>query len=140
MKYRNFDLDHEEIQELLNMSDSVLGVVVDIVKEQSLTMPLEKIDMYSVSEVIMKEVEEEALRNTTAGKFRQLELAIKQCGCSTEEACKAAQKLGEALNSVPPYNYERRKSVCILGIIKTAIIVMTLLSIIFLLSKQFMLW
>ena len=139
MKYRNFDLDYEELQELLNMSDSVLGVVVDIVKEQSLTMPLEKIDMYSVSDVIMKEVDDEALRNT-AGKLRQLGWAIKQCGCSTEEACKAAQKLGELLNSVPPYNYERRKSVCILGIIKTAIIVMALLSIILFISKQFMLW
>lgn len=131
MKYRNFDLDNEELQELLNMSDSVLGVVVDVVKEQSRTMPLKEIDMYSVSKVIWEEVEEEALRNTTAGKFRELGEAIKQCGCSTEEACKAAQKLGEAFNSVP-YNYERRKSVCILGIIKTAVIVMTLLSLIWL--------
>lgn len=136
MKYRNFDLDNEDLQELLNMSDSVLGVVVDIVKEQSRTMPLEKIDMYSVSEVLMKEVEEEALRNTTAGKFRQLGEAIKQCGCSTEEACKAAQKLGEALNAVPPYHYERRKSVCILGIIKTAVIIMALLSLIWLVIQE----
>lgn len=136
MKYRNFDLDNEDLQELLNMSDSVLGVVVDIVKEQSRTMSLEKIDMYSVSEVIMKEVEEDALRNTTAGKFRQLGEAINQCGCSTEEACKAAQKLGEALKSVPPYKYERSKSVCILGIIKTAVIVMALLSLIWLILQN----
>ena len=135
MKYRNFDLDNEELQELLDMSDSVLGVVVDVVKEQSRTMPLKKIDMYSVSEVIMKEVEEEALRNTTAGKFRELGEAINQCGCSTEEACKAAQKLGEAFNSVP-YHYERRKSVCILGIIKTAVIVMALLSLIWLILQN----
>lgn len=76
--------------------------------------------------------EEEALRNTTAGKFRELGEAIKQCGCSTEEACKAAQKLGEVFNSVPPFRYERRKSVCILGIIKIAVIVMALLSLIWL--------
>lgn len=132
MKYRNFDLDNEELQELLNMSDSVLGVVVDIVKEQSRTMPLKEIDMYSVSEVIMKEVEEDALRNTTAGKFRELGEAINQCGCSTEEACKAAQKLGEAFKSVPPYHYDRWKRVYILGIIKTAVIVMALLSLIWL--------
>lgn len=136
MKYRNFHLDNEDLQELLNMSDSVLGVVVDIVKEQSRTMSLEKIDMYSVSEVIMKEVEEEALRNTTAGKFRELGEAINQCGCSTEEVCKTVQKIGEALNSVPPYHYERRKSVCILGIIKTAVIVMALLSLIWLILQN----
>lgn len=132
MKYRNFDLDNEELQELLNMSDSVLGVVVDVVKEQSRTMPLKEIDMYSVSKVIWEEVEEEALCNTTAGKFRELGEAINQCGCSTKEACKAAQKLGEAFNSIPPYHYERRKSVCILGIIKTAVIIMALLSLIWL--------
>lgn len=121
MKYRNFDIDDAEPKELLNMSDSVPGVVVDIVKEQS-------------RKVLQKEnveaEEQEALRNTTAGKLQELGEAIKQLGVSTEEACKATQALGRAYNSVPPYHYERRKSVCILGIIKIAIMVLALLSLI----------
>ena len=117
MKYRNFDIDDSEPKELLNMSDSVPGVVVDIVKEQSRKV-LQKENV--------KAEEQEALRNTTAGKLQELGEAIKQLGVSTEEACKATQELGRAFN----YHYERRKSVCILGIIKTAIIVLALLSII----------
>lgn len=64
---------------------------------------------------------EEALRNTTAGKFAELGKAIQQCGVSLDDACKAAQELGKALNSVPPYSYQRRISVWVRGIIKTAI-------------------
>lgn len=69
---------------------------------------------------------EEALRNTTAGKFAELGKAIQQCGVSLDDACKATQKLGKAFNTVPPYQY-RRTTACIRGIVKTAWIVMCLL-------------
>lgn len=119
MKYRNFDIDDAELKELLNLSDSVPGVVVDIVKEQS---------RKGLQEENVEAEEQEALRNTTAGKLQELGEAIKQLGVSTEEACKATQALGRAYNSVPPYHYERRKSVCIL--VKIAIMVLALLSLI----------
>ena len=111
MKYRNFDIDDAELKELLNLSDSVPGVVVDIVKEQS---------RKGLQEENVEAEEQEALRNTTAGKLQELGEAIKQLGVSTEEACKATQALGRA--------YERRKSVCIL--VKIAIMVLALLSLI----------
>lgn len=79
---------------------------------------------------IRKDDLEHELRNTTVGQFRKLGEAISQLGVSFEDACKATQSLGEAFNSVPPYHYERRKSVCVIGVIKTAVIVLTLLSLI----------
>lgn len=69
---------------------------------------------------------EEALRNTTAGKFAELGKAIQQCGVSLDDACKATQELGKAFNSVPPYQY-RRTTACVRGIVKTIWVVMCLL-------------
>ena len=69
---------------------------------------------------------EEALSNTTAGKFAELCKSIQQCGVSLDDACKATQELGKAFNSVPPYQYIRTTA-CVRVILKTIWVVMCLL-------------
>lgn len=69
---------------------------------------------------------EEALRNTTIGKFAELSKAIHQCAASLDDAYNADKKLREAFNSVPPYRY-KRTTVCAIGIIKKVLIVISLL-------------
>ena len=47
--------------------------------------------------------EEEALKNTTAGQFRELSRSISEMGASCTDAMNAAAKFGKMLNAVPPY-------------------------------------
>lgn len=68
----------------------------------------------------------EALRNTTAGQFAELEKAVHQCAASLDDVCNAAKNLRETFNSVPPYQY-RRTTVCAIGIIKKVLILISLL-------------
>ena len=69
---------------------------------------------------------EDALCNTTAGQFAELEKAIHQCAASLDDVCNAAKNLRKAFNSVPPYQY-RRTTVCAICIIKKVLVLISLL-------------
>lgn len=49
-----YNLDEYEKDALLDMPDGTLEVVVDIIKDMVTKMPLHEIDIYSVSEEILK--------------------------------------------------------------------------------------
>lgn len=57
---------------------------------------------------------EDAIRNTTAGQFRELSKAI--------------QKLGVAMNAVPPYSRIKTNQISIFRIVKVAVVVMAIVS------------
>lgn len=52
-------------------------------------------------------IEQEALKNTTAGKVSELQDNINRCGIPLRDLVKASQFLGDQLNSVPPFTYHR---------------------------------
>lgn len=80
--------------------------------------------------------EKEALSNTTVGQFKELSKAVNQLGvASTEDLYKAVQELGKAMNSVPPYTSEKRTDVSIFGIIKKAVALMALFSVLYILAR-----
>lgn len=56
MKY---NLDEYEKDALLNMPDGTLQVIVDIIKDMVYVVPLNEIDIYSVSEKILELYPEE---------------------------------------------------------------------------------
>lgn len=77
---------------------------------------------------------EDALRNTTAGKFNELGKAMQQIGeISLEEFSAAVQKIGRRMNAVPPYekNWKDvgRSRISVFHIMKIAIVVTTAISI-----------
>ena len=73
---------------------------------------------------------EEVLRNTTAGQFRELGKAIQQIGTvTTEDITKAVQKLGVAMNAVPPYTRIETNRISIFHIVKVAVVVMAIASV-----------
>lgn len=77
---------------------------------------------------------EDALRNTTAGEFRELGKAMQQIGeISLEEFSAAVQKIGRLMNAVPPYEKNLkdvgRSRISVFHVIKTAIVLMTVISI-----------
>lgn len=76
-------------------------------------------------------MDNEELKHTTAGKFNELGKAISDMGASCEEFTKTVQWLGDKLNSVPPYPEDARPSkVNIFHAIKTAAVIMAILSVI----------
>ena len=54
-----YSLEEYEKDALLNMPDGTLEVIVEIIKDMVLRMPLHEIDIYSVSEEVLKLYPEE---------------------------------------------------------------------------------
>lgn len=78
--------------------------------------------------------EEEALKNTTAGHFRELSRHISEMGASCTDAMNAAAKFGKMLNAVPPYA-EPTRPISIFRIIWIACEIMAVASMIAILIK-----
>lgn len=78
--------------------------------------------------------EEESLKNTTAGQFRELSRRISEMGVSCTDAMNAAAKLGKMLNMVPPYA-EPARPISIFRIIRIACEIMAVSSMIAMLIK-----
>lgn len=77
---------------------------------------------------------EDALQNTTAGKFSELGKAMQQIGeIPLEEFSAAVQELGRLMNAVPPYKKMRlnvgRSRFSVFHIMEIAVVVMTAISI-----------
>lgn len=77
--------------------------------------------------------EEESLKNTTAGQFRELSRRIREMGVSCTDAMNAA-KLGKMLNMVPPYA-EPARQISIFRIIRISCEIMAVASMIAMLIK-----
>lgn len=59
--------------------------------------------------MISEEELREELGKTTSAQFEKLGDAFAQLGCSEEQFKKAAQRMADGFNSVPPFKYTRKK-------------------------------
>lgn len=80
--------------------------------------------------IVDKSSEEQLLHSTTIEQFSELGKAIRQLGTvSAEDLTKAVQRFGEALNAVPPYTRPEPERINIFRIVKIAVEILTLISV-----------